>query len=264
MKPYAFVTRDYGATWTSVTGNLPPMGYVNVIREDIKNKDLLYAGTEFGLFISFDGGADWRLFMSGMPTVRVDDILVHPRDNDLIVASHGRGIFILDDITPLQQLSKKVTDSDVYLFEVRTGTQWLNDVRYSRAAPGARVFRGLNPPAGTAISYYLKSAPQGEVKLTVADYTGKVVRNITGTKEVGLNRVIWNLRGDPPPRPANLPPGIGGGRGAGGGGGGGGGFGGLFNQGALVEPGTYVVKLTVGGKDYTTKVVVEADTWMGQ
>jgi photosystem II stability/assembly factor-like uncharacterized protein len=256
-KPYIYVTRDYGATWKPIANNLPPLGNVNVIREDPKSRELLYVGTELGLYISFDGGNVWKRFMSGLPMVRVDDILVHPRDNDVIVGTHGRGIYILDDITPLQQLSSKVTDADVHLFDVRPGTLWLTDVRLSRAATGAKVFRGANPQPGTAITYYLKSAPTGDVKLTVSDYTGKIVRNITGTKEVGINRVQWNLRADPPPRPANLPRGFGGG-------GGGGGFAALFNQGPLVEPGTYVLKLSVGGKEYTTKVVVEADTWMNQ
>ncbi|HEX5833938.1 MAG TPA: hypothetical protein VFY34_08795, partial [Pyrinomonadaceae bacterium] len=189
LKPYLFVTRDYGETWTSIVNNLPKWGSVNVVREDPKNKDLLYVGTEFGLYISLNGGAEWKQFMSGMPTMRVDDILVHPRDNDLIVGTHGRGIFILDDITPLQQLSKKVMDSDAHLFEVRPGTLWLNDPRLGRYWGGAKLFRGANPAPGTAISYYLKSPASGDVKIVISDYTGKVVRNITGTNEVGLNRV---------------------------------------------------------------------------
>jgi len=253
LKPYLYVTRDYGATWVSVVGNLPSVGTVNVIREDPKNKDLLYAGTEFGLYVSFNGGGEWKEFMSGLPRVRVDDILVHPRDNDLIVGTHGRGIYILDDITPLQQLaSAKVLDKEEFLFDVRPGTQWLNDIRLSRYTGGAKIFRGNNPQPGTAITYYLKSAPSGDVKITISDYSGKVIRNIVGTKEGGINRVQWNLRGDPPPRPANLPPGFGGG----------GGGGGLFNLGPVIEPGTYNVKLSVNGKELTTKVVVEADPGM--
>src|SRR6266567_2999917 len=114
LKPYLFVTRDYGQTWTSVVGNLPLVGTVNVIREDPKNKDLLFAGTEFGLFVSLNAGGEWKRFMSGMPSVRIDDILIHPRDGDLIAGTHGRGIYILDDITALQQLSaNKVLDSEV-------------------------------------------------------------------------------------------------------------------------------------------------------
>ena len=256
LKPYLFVSKDYGATWTSIVNNLPKWGTVNVIREDPKNKDLLYAGTECGLYISQNGGAEWKPFMSGMPTLRIDDILVHPRDNDLIVGTHGRGVFIIDDITPLQQISQKVRDSDVHLFEVRSGTIWQNDPRLGRYWGGAKLFRGTNPAPGTAISYYLKSPASGEVKLAISDYTGKVVRNIVGTNEAGLNRVQWNLRSDPPPRPTG-----GGAFGAGGGGGGGGGgaFGNVFTQGLPLEAGAYNLKLTVGGKDYTTKIVVEND-----
>jgi photosystem II stability/assembly factor-like uncharacterized protein len=261
LKPYVYVTRDYGATWTSVVGNLPAVGNVNVIREDPRNKDLLYAGTEFGLFISLNGGKEWKEFMSGMPRVRVDDILVHPRDSDLIIGTHGRGIYILDDVTALQQLTTKILDADAFLFDVRPGTQWFNDVRLGRYSGGAKLYRGNNPQPGTAISYYLKAAPAGDVKITISDYTGKVVRTMVGTKEAGLNRMQWNLRGDPPARPANLPPGFGGG-GGGGGGGGFGGFGGFFNLGPVIEPGTYAVKLSANGKDYTTKVIVEADPGM--
>lgn len=257
LKPYLYVTRDYGATWSSIVSNLPANGNVNVIREDLKNKDLLFVGTEYGLYVSIDGGREWRQFMSGLPTVRVDDLLIHPRDNDLIVGTHGRGIYILDDITALQQLTRsKVLDTESFLFDVRPATQWLNDVRLSRYSGGSKLFRAANPAPGTAISYYLKSVPPGEVTITISDYTGRVVRNITGTKEVGLNRVQWNMRGNPPPRPANLP------QFGGGGGGGGGGFGAFFNQGPLLEPGTYNLKLSVAGKDFTTKVVVEADPGM--
>ena len=203
MKPYLFVTRDYGATWAPIVSNLPAWGTVNVVREDTKNKDLLFVGTEFGLFVSFNGGGEWKPLMSGMPTVRVDDILIHPRDGDLIAGTHGRGIYIIDDITPLQQLTaNKVLDTEAHLFEIRPGTIWLNDARLGRYTGGAKLFRGANPAPGTAISYYLKSAPTGDVKITIADYTGKIVRNINGTKEVGLNRFQWNLRGDPIQRPA--------------------------------------------------------------
>ncbi len=255
LKPYLFVTRDYGATWSSIVSNLPAWGTVNVVREDPKNKDLLYVGTEFGLYISVDGGREWKAFMSGLPTVRVDDILVHPRDNDLIIGTHGRGIYILDDITPLQHLtSAKVLDKDAFLFDIRPGTQWLNDVRLGRYTGGAKLYRGNNPQPGTTISYYLKAVPATDVKITISDYTGKVIRTIAGTKEVGINRIQWNLRGDPPPRPVNLPPGFGGG-----GGGGGGGFGGFFNLGPPIDPGTYFLKLSVNGKEFTTKVVIETD-----
>jgi photosystem II stability/assembly factor-like uncharacterized protein len=272
-KPYAFVTRDYGATWKSISSNLPA-GNVNVVREDLKNKNLLFAGTEFGLYCSLNGGSDWKRFSTGLPTVRIDDLLIHPRDNDLIVATHGRSMYILDDITPLQQLSDSVVDEAAHLFEVRPGIQWLRDATLGRYTGGARNFIADNAPAGTAISYYLKSAPSGDVKITIADVTGKVLRTLTGTKETGLNRVEWDLRGEAPPRPAGFQGfpgggagGPGGGAGGGGGGGGGGGQGGGgggrfgFLQGPAVDPGTYLVKLSVDGKEYTGRVLVNADTW---
>jgi hypothetical protein len=256
FKPYVFVTHDFGASWKSLSSNLPS-GNVNVIREDPKNRNLLYLGAEFAFYISMNGGAEWKRFMTGLPTVRVDDILVHPRDNDLIVGTHGRGIFIIDDITPLQQLSDKSLEADVHLFDVRPGAQWLQDVTLSRYIGGSKNFRGENAAPGTAISYLLKSAPSTDIKITISDIAGKTVRSLTGTKGPGLNRVQWNLRGDPPPRPQGGPGGPGGG--GQGGGGGGGRFG--FAQGPAVEPGVYMVKLSAGGKEYVTKVMVEADNW---
>jgi photosystem II stability/assembly factor-like uncharacterized protein len=276
FKPHVFVTRDFGATWKSIAANLPD-GSANVIREDPKNKNLLYLGTEFAMYISLNGGSEWKRFMTGLPTVPIDDILIHPRDNDLIVGTHGRGIYILDDITPLQQLADKTLEEDAHLFDVRPGTQWLQDVTLSRSAGGAKNFRAFNAQPGTAISYYLKSAPSGDVKITISDISGKVVRSLNGTKDAGLNRVQWNLRGDLPQRAPGAPggqegaagasqggqqggAGRGGGGGGGGQGGGGGGRGGGFG-GPAIDPGTYLVKLSVGGKEYSTKVVVDADTW---
>ena len=105
-KPYVFMTTDFGETWTSIAGNLPD-GNVNVIREDPKNRNLLFLGTEYAFYVSLDGGKEWKRFMNGLPTVRIDDILVHPRDNDLIVGTHGRSIWIIDDITALQQMTRR-------------------------------------------------------------------------------------------------------------------------------------------------------------
>jgi photosystem II stability/assembly factor-like uncharacterized protein len=248
--PYVFVTHDYGATWQSIASNLPTPGNVNVIREDPKNRNLLYLGTEYAFWISLNGGGEWKKFMTGLPTVRIDDILVHPRDNDLIVGTHGRSIYVIDDITPLQQLSDDVMKKDVHLFDVRPATAWLTDTTLASNVGGAKYFRGENPARGTAISYLLKGVPSGDVTLTISDVTGAVVRTFntcaeTATtncapKEAGLNRVQWNLGRDGP----------------GGGGRAGGGRGG-FGQG--LDPGAYLVKLSVGGKELTTKVMIEAD-----
>ena len=251
-KPYVFVTRDFGQSWTSIAANLPD-GNVNVIREDPKNRNLLYLGTEYAFYISMTGGKDWKRFMTGLPTVRIDDILVHPRDNDLIVGTHGRSIWIIDDITPLQQMADAVAAADAHLFEVRKATAWAPDITKANGLNADKHFRGQNPQGGTAISYYLKAAATGDVKITISDATGRVVREMDGTKDAGLNRVQWNLGPTP----------VLGGRGAavaGGRGGRGGGRGVPFVVAPnAVEPGTYVVKLAVGGKELMTTVQVEAD-----
>jgi photosystem II stability/assembly factor-like uncharacterized protein len=191
-KAYVFKTTDYGETWTSVAGNLP-VGNVNVVREDPKSRNLLYVGTEYGFFISLNGGKEWKPFMTGMPWVRVDDILVHPRDNDLIVGTHGRSIWILDDITPLQQLSEQATTAENHVFDVRPAIAYVNDIQRSISVEGAKNFRGANPERGTAISYFLKNAAAADVTITISDVTGREIRTMEGPKEAGLHRVQWNL-----------------------------------------------------------------------
>jgi len=247
LKPYVYVTRDYGATWQSITNNLPPYGNVQVVREDPKNKDLLYVGTEFGLYLSTNGGREWKKFMADLPTVRVDDILIHPRDGDLLVATHGRSVLIADDITPLQQLTPAVLSQDATLFDIRPAVAYLTDVTLSQQIGGQKVFVGENAPRGTTISYYLKAPATGDVKISIADASGRVVRMLDGTKTAGLNRVMWNLA--PTPR-----------AGGGGGGGGGGGFGNIPS----VDPGTYTVTLTVDGRTLTKPLEVLEDKWMGE
>jgi photosystem II stability/assembly factor-like uncharacterized protein len=269
-KPYVVKTTDFGATWSSVAGNLPE-GNVNVVREDPKNPNLLYLGTEYGFYVSLNGGREWKRFMNGLPTVRIDDVLVHPRENDLVLGTHGRSIWIIDDITPLQQLAafaaapRSTTTAangngapqaesmpEVHLFDVRPATRWVEDTMLSRGTGGAKHFRAQNPPGGTAISYYLKSAASGDVKITITDVNGQVVREMDGTKNAGINRVQWNLSPNPPPQQEGR-----GGRGGGGRGGRGGGPG--FVNPNAVQPGTYVVKLSVGGKEHSKTVLVEAD-----
>ncbi len=279
LNPYVFVTKDYGRTWTSITNGLPIYGNVQVVREDPRNRDLLYVGTEFGLYASLDAGAHWEKFMNNYPTVRTDDILVHLRDNDLIIGSHGRSIWIADDITPLQQLTPAVKDSDVHLFDVRTAVNYLSDRQLQQHSGGQQLFVGENAPRGASISYWLKNAATGDVKISVTDAQGRTLCTSDGPKGAGINRVQWSLvapmlagaagRGGPggggggggrgnagPPNNSCS----GGGRG--GFGGGGGGFGG--GGGAGVEPGTYNVVLTVNGKTITKPVKVIEDVWMNE
>jgi photosystem II stability/assembly factor-like uncharacterized protein len=254
-KPYIFKTTDFGATWTALAANLPT-GNVNVVKEDPKNRNLLYAGTEYGFYISLDGGREWKRFMNGLPTVRVDDVMVHPRDNDLILGTHGRSIWIMDDITALQQMAEPVMTADAHLFDIRSTTRWMTDITKASGLGGAKHFRGQNPQGGATISYWLKSAAGGDVKISISNMRGEVVREMDGTKNAGLNRVQWNLSPNPPPATAGR------GRGGAGGGGGRGGRGGQgspFTNNQAVDAGTYIVKLSVGGKDYMKTVAIEND-----
>jgi hypothetical protein len=244
LKPYVFVTHDYGATFKSITNDLPQSGNVQVIREDPKNRDLLYVGTEFGLYISLNAGQHWQRFMTNYPTVRTDDILVHPRDNDLIVATHGRSVWIADDITPLQQLTPMVRDSDVALFDIRPAIAYLNDQQHNEVVGGEKVFVGENAPRGAGITYYLKSAAAGDVKITISEGS-RVVRTLDGTKNAGINRVWWNLTETPQPGQQT---GRGGGRG---------GF-------AQVTPGVYQVTIEAGGKKITKPMEVLKDEWLSE
>ena len=249
LKPYIFVTKDFGRTFTSITNGLPAFGNVQVVTEDRKNRNLLFAGTEFGLYVSTNAGQSWQKFMNNFPTVRTDDILVHPRDGDLIVATHGRGLWIADDITALQQLTPAVMAADATLFDIRPAVAWLTDRKLGQQVTGQQLFQGENAPRGAHISYHLRSAATGDVRITITDITGRVIRTITGTKDAGINRVLWNLA--PTPTGDAL-----GGRGGGGGGGGGG----IVVQ--TVPPGMYNVTLQVGGVTMAKTVQVLEDRWM--
>jgi photosystem II stability/assembly factor-like uncharacterized protein len=191
-KPYVFVTKDLGETWTSLASNLP-QGHVNVIKEDPKNRNLLYLGTEYAFYVSLNAGGEWKRFMNGLPTVRVDDVLVHPRDNDLVLGTHGRGIWIMDDITPLQQLTEERLKFDTDVVDVRSATAWINDIQKAILVEGAKHFRGQNPPRGSAISYWLKSALPADVRITISDVSGREIRTLDGSKDAGLHRVYWDL-----------------------------------------------------------------------
>jgi hypothetical protein len=251
LKPYVYVTRNYGQSFESLTGNLPAFGNVQVVREDPKNRNLLYVGTEFGLYLSLDDGKTWHHATGSYPTVRTDDVLVHPRDNDLIVATHGRSVYVADDITALQQLTPDVMSEEAHLFDIRPAIAYLNDQQHGQQVGGQKVFVGENAPRGTYVSYYLKAAATGDVKISIADATGKPVRTMDGTRQAGVNRVLWNLAANPPAGRAGGPGGAGGGGGRGG-------------PPPAVDAGTYVVTLTVNGKSYTKPVSVVQDRWLNE
>lgn len=247
---YLFKTTNYGQTWKSLSVGLPEStGTIHVIREHPDDPNMLFVGMEFGTYFSLDGGAQWNKLGMGLPTVPVDDIQIQPRENDLILATHGRSIYILDNITALQQLNDKVLGEDLHLFPIRDTVAWR--IYQNRWFDGQQVFLGPNPPDGASIDFYLKAKPAKDqkIQITVLDSSGKTVREITDAKPgAGINRVNWDLRYDPPvkPTPEQLAAQAQG-------------FFGGGARGPMVEPGTYTVKVALGDNSQTQSVKVEED-----
>jgi photosystem II stability/assembly factor-like uncharacterized protein len=245
--PHVFKTTDFGRTWTSLRGDLPALGYAQVIREDPSVPDLLYVGTEVGIFASWDGGRRWISIRNGLPPVSVRDIKVHPQENDLIIGTHGRGAFILDDLTPLQQIAR-ASGTDAHLFPIRPAVRW--QLWGRDAALGQKTYAAENPPYGALISVYLRTDAADTAVVTVRDATGAAIRTIRRPSlKAGLNRFAWDLRYDGPSAAA--------------GDAGGGGFGGRFGGAApLAVPGDYTVTIAVGGRTLEQPVKVLPDPRM--
>ncbi len=265
-KTYVFTTTDYGATWRSIASNLPQGEVARGLAEDRKDPNILYLGTETGLWVSWNKGAQWTRLKANLPTMPIYEIKQHPRDNDLILATHSRGIWILDDPTPIQEWGK--SDGDAFLFNTEPATIMNQANDQMKGFEGDRLFLGLNPAPGATLAYRLK-ADAKDVKVTIKDASGATVRELTGDpstslgagalrdrNKAGLNVVKWDLR-VPPLRPLPPAPGA---PAAAPGGGGGGGFGGGGNNGPYVLPGTYKATLNVNGRDaQTIDVVVKGD-----
>jgi photosystem II stability/assembly factor-like uncharacterized protein len=246
MGTYVYASVDGGNNFRSIGEGMPRGHTVTSMTEDPKNPNVLYSGTEFGLFVSPDRGGKWMRIKSNLPTVPIHEIVFHPRDNDMIVATHGRSIWILDDATPLQQYAE-AAKADAFLFDLRGAMQFnpANDRGFVTDKP----FLGKNPTYGASISYYLAKEIK-DVALRIRDAAGTQVREITGNdlrtaRGAGVNRVYWDLRHQPLTPVAGPAPQ----------GGGGGGFGGGGNNGPNVMPGEYRVALVVDGKDVATKPV---------
>ncbi len=246
-KPYIFKTTDGGKSFTKISGDLPSNAYVHVVTEDRRNPNLLYAGTELGLYASYDGGAKWiELNFKNLPRVAVHDILIHPRDNDIILATHGRSIYVFDDATAIQQLNRSVLDSPANLFDIRLAYRF--SMRMSRYGVGDKIYRGPNPPQGALITYYLKDKPDAktQIKFEVLDSAGKRVTEIKGfPREKGLNRTTWGLTYEGakqrrPPTPEQME------------------FG-FVPRGPQVLPGTYTVRMTFGETKIEKTVEVRMD-----
>jgi len=256
--PFIYKTTDYGKSWTAITNGIPHtmLSYAHCVREDPVRQGLLYLGTEGGLFVSFDDGANWQALQANLPHAPVYWLVVQEHFNDLVIATYGRGFWILDDLGPLQQLNGSVRDANSYLFPLRPAYRFRN-----AAVPASVDFdptAGQNPAYGAAINYYLKSAPAGDVKIKIEDAQGQLVRTINGTKTAGINRVNWDLRGEQSKEvrlrmsPAYAPEirnGTEGWRVAPEGG----------RMSLLMPPGIYTVKLLVGGVESKQQLVVKKD-----
>ena len=260
MRPYLFKTADFGKTWTRLDGRLAADVYLHVVREDPRRQGLLYLGTERGVLFSADAGATWRPLQLNLPTVAVHDLVV--KDDSLVVGTHGRSIWILDDLTPVRQLTADVLKADVHLFPVPAVTAW-------RYAWGPRdKYAGQNPPRGAMIHYFLRSKAEGEVALEVLDATGAVVRRLSSVPkppvgssdgdeegeedeakkkpdlptEAGVQRAVWNLRheGARLIKGSKIDSGS-------------------PEDGPLVLPGRYTLRLTASGKTVTSPIEVRLD-----
>ena len=255
--PYVYRTEDFGEHWTKITDGVEdgPLSYARNIREDPVRPGLLYLGTEHALYVSFDDGDRWMRFRNNLPPAPMYWITVQEHFNDLVIGTYGRGLWIVDDITPLQQLTPEVAATDAYLFEPRDA------YRFQTVTSPMAMFNdpsaGTNPPYGASLNYWLKDAPDGDVTLRITSAAGDTVRTLTGTKHIGINRVMWDLKDEPSTkivlrtkplyaewvklddkrqRPSGQTP-----------------------ISVLVEPGTYTVTLEVDGESYARQVQVLKD-----
>ncbi len=223
--PYLYKTEDYGRSWISLADKLPPGGHVQVVRADARNRDLLFVGTEFGLFASLDGGAGWTQLRRGLAPAAVHDLAIQPRDREMVIATHGRGLFVMD-VVPLEQLTPGAAAEALHLFEVKPAAEFWR--RNGRELDPNAHYTAPNPPFGATIYYRLQEAAAGPVEIEIADGRGGVVAELKGDGAAGLHAVQWNLES--------------GTAGAG-----------------LVSPGEYVVRVKAGDRTAPGKIRVEAE-----
>ena len=215
--PYVFMTTDFGETWNNLA--TPEIdGFIHVIREDPVQKNLLFLGTEFGLYVSFDRGKEWTKWTNGLPTVPVRDMVIHPLDNDLVIGTHGRSVYILDDIQPLREITAAIRAKKLHLFKVADAYQFQTSYfGLGYLSPGNMEFQGQNRPYGVLITYSIWEPPaeipknddqssaadkdakteKEPIKITIRNNQGEVIRTIEGPRNPGINRVNWDLRREP-------------------------------------------------------------------
>ena len=242
MRPYVYKTADFGKTWTPVVApDSDVKGYAHVVKQDLVNPNLLFVGTESGLFVSLDNGRQWAQYKGGdLPSVAVRDLAIHPRDNDLVIATHGRGIWIIDDISPLRALTSEILTKDAAFVGATVAVQKLN--ANGGWSNGDAAFVGDNPPDEAVITYYQKKRHLfGDLKIEVYDQENNLVGTIPSSKQRGLNRVTWSMRMKPPtvPTAASLAGGA--------------------TIGPRLLPGVYTVKMTKNNQAYTTNLEVKLD-----
>jgi len=239
--PHAYMTTNFGKTWTDISAGLPQDDYVIVVRQDPHNPDLLFVGMEHGIFASWDKGKSWTRINVNLPPVSVRDLRVQARDRDLVIGTHGRGAWILDDIRPLEEMGN-ATSKAAHVFPVRDAILWHYSDQMENL--GDRTYTAKNPEYGAYINFYLQKDPNGPVEINISDNSGKQIQIIKDTlSKAGINRIVWNLRSkgatalDNPPR--------------------GGWRSGSYNP--LVIPGSYTAKIKVSGQELTTTILVKAD-----
>ncbi len=260
MHPYIYKTNDYGKTWVKITRGIPENTFARAVREDPKKRGLLYAGTETGVYVSFNDGADWRALQLNLPMTPVHDLVV--KNDDLVLATHGRAFWILDDVSPLRQYSDEIAKQNLHLYAPATAVR-IQTASDDEEAP-KHVLVGENPPAGALIYYFLKDETKAETTIEILDSSGSVVRKYSSNKtdeleepltpedkkpekqikvEAGLNRFVWDLRyaGS-----SHVPDYY------------------LWeykngSRGPMALPGKYEVRLTVGGKTQTAPFEVTMD-----
>ena len=242
LKPYAYKTADYGKTWSSLNVQENGVqGYAHVITEDTVDPDLLFLGTEFGLWMSYDGGQHWAQYKAtNFPAAAVRDIVVQPRESDLVLATHGRGIWIIDDITPLRVLTPDLMSKEAAFIGTRPAVQYLN--ANGGWAEGDETFSGPSRNTDAFINYYQRSRHIfGDLKIEIFDQDGKLVDTVASSKHRGLSRATWSMRLKPPTVPPAAQA--------------------LFAaaQGPRVVPGTYTVKMTKGDHVYATPLQIVLD-----
>lgn len=232
FRPCLYKTTDYGETWTSITADLPQKS-INVVVQDRKNPNLLFVGTEQGVYVSIDGGGRWVALKNNMPWVKVTDLVIHPRENDLVVCTYGRGLYITD-ITPLQEMNETVLAEDVHFFDIEPKAQRITGGIGNYRLTGDNHLFTPNEPNAVVVNYFLKDKAKGQVKITVTDPYGQALREIVVKGEAGMNQALWDMRalkpGEQTPR-----------------------FG---PAGSLVAPGEYVVTIEVDGKKFIKKALI--------